>query len=77
MDSCLAESGAYRARLEALAAEKGPEYLHAMLQEADPASAEAIHPNNQKRVIRALEFFHLTREPISRHNEREREKEPA
>ena len=72
-----AESGAYRARLEALAAEKGPEYLHAMLQEADPASAEAIHPNNQKRVIRALEFFHLTGEPISRHNEREREKEPA
>nr|WP_304431713.1 tRNA (adenosine(37)-N6)-dimethylallyltransferase MiaA [uncultured Acetatifactor sp.] len=70
-------SGAYRARLEALAAEKGPEYLHAMLQEADPASAEAIHPNNQKRVVRALEFFHLTGEPISRHNEREREKEPA
>ena len=70
-------SGAYRARLEALAAEKGPEYLHAMLREADPDSAEAIHPNNQKRVVRALEFFHLTGEPISRHNEREREKEPA
>ena len=70
-------SGACRARLEALAAEKGPEYLHAMLREADPASAEAIHPNNQKRVVRALEFFHLTGEPISRHNEREREKEPA
>lgn len=71
------DHGEYRAHLEALAAEKGPEYLHAMLREVDSASAEAIHPNNQKRVIRALEFFHLTGEPISRHNEREREKEPA
>lgn len=76
---CPAEEdhGECRARLEALAAAKGPEYLHAMLREVDPASAQAIHPNNQKRVIRALEFFHLTGEPISRHNEREREKEPA
>ena len=71
------DHGECRAWLEALAAEKGPEYLHAMLRKVDPASAEAIHPNNQKRVIRALEFFHLTGEPISRHNEREREKEPA
>lgn len=77
--SCPAEEdhGECRARLEALAAAKGPEYLHAMLREVDPASAQAIHPNNQKRVIRALEFFHLTGEPISRHNEREREKESA
>ena len=37
-----------------------PELLHQMLKEADPASAEAIHPNNVKRVIRALEYFHLT-----------------
>ena len=71
------DHGEYRARLEALAATKGPEYLHAMLREVDPVSAKAIHPNNQKRVIRALEFFHLTGEPISRHNEREREKESA
>ncbi len=69
--------GEYRIRLERLAEEKGAQYLHDMLREVDSASAEAIHPNNRKRVIRALEFFHLTGEPISRHNEREREKEPA
>lgn len=71
------ESGEYRAWLEELAKQKGPVYLHDMLRQIDTASAQAIHPNNQKRVIRALEFFHLTGEPISRHNEREREKEPA
>ncbi len=71
------ENGPYRAWLEELAKQKGPQHLHDMLREIDPASAEAIHPNNRKRVIRALEFFHLTGEPISRHNEREREKEPA
>lgn len=69
-----ASNGSYRARLEELAEREGPARLHDMLREVDPASAEAIHPNNQKRVIRALEFFHLTGEPISRHNEREREK---
>lgn len=71
------ENGIYRAYLEELADKIGPAHLHHMLQEIDPASARAIHPNNRKRVIRALEFFHLTGEPISRHNEREREKEPA
>lgn len=72
-----AENGQYRVWLEELAKQKGSQHLHDMLREIDPVSAEAIHPNNRKRVIRALEFFHLTGEPISRHNEREREKEPA
>lgn len=71
------ENGRYRAYLESLAAEQGPHSLHHMLRQVDPASADAIHANNQKRVIRALEYFHLTGEPISRHNKREREKEPA
>lgn len=66
-----------RISLEALAEEKGALYLHEMLKEIDPASAESIHPNNRKRVIRALEYFYLTGEPISRHNEREREKPSA
>ena len=66
---------AYRSRLEQLADEKGVEYLHEMLREVDPESAEAIHVNNRKRVIRALEFYHLTGEKISVHNERERAKE--
>lgn len=72
-----AESGTYRAHLEKLAEKMSSAHLHHMLCEVDPVSAEAIHPNNKKRVIRALEFFHLTGEPISRHNEREREKESA
>ena len=67
--------GEYREELEALAQEKGAEYLHAMLKEVDPESAEAIHANNVKRVIRALEFYHLTGTKISDHNETERQKE--
>lgn len=68
---------AYRASMEALAAEKGAEWLHELLREVDPDSAEAIHANNIKRTIRALEYYHLTGEPISRHNERERQKPSA
>ncbi|MGN0143112.1 MAG: tRNA (adenosine(37)-N6)-dimethylallyltransferase MiaA [Roseburia sp.] len=64
----------YRRKLEALAAEKGAAYLHEMLRQADPASAEAIHTNNVKRTIRALEFYHLSGEKISEHNEEERRK---
>ena len=65
---------AYRAELELLATEKGAHYLHNMLREVDPASADAIHANNIKRVIRALEFYHLSGKQISEHNEKEREK---
>ena len=65
---------AYRAELEQLAAEKGADYLHNMLREVDPASADAIHANNIKRTIRALEYYELTGEPISVHNEREKER---
>lgn len=64
----------YRSSLEALAKEKGANYLHAMLEEVDPESAAAIHANNIKRVIRALEFYHLSGEKISAHNEKERQK---
>ncbi len=64
----------YREELEQLAKEKGAEYLHQMLKEVDAASAEAIHANNVKRVIRALEFYHLTGNKISEHNETERNK---
>ena len=46
-----------------------------MLAKADPASAKAIHPNNVKRVIRALEYIKHTGEPISAHNEAQRKKE--
>lgn len=65
----------YRAELEKIAKEHGAEYLHDMLKEVDEASADAIHANNIKRVIRALEFYHLTGKKISEHNEAEHQKE--
>ena len=65
----------YRHQLETLASEQGAEVLHAMLREVDPPSAEAIHANNVKRVIRALEFYKKTGQRISEHNEEERQKE--
>ena len=65
----------YRRKLEQLAKERGAEYLHEMLKAVDEKSAEAIHANNVKRVIRALEFYHLTGQKISEHNETEKQKE--
>lgn len=58
----------YRNYLETLAAEKGNVYIHEMLKECDPISYEEIHPNNRKRVIRALEVFKLTNKPFSSYN---------
>ena len=69
------QEDAYRSELEALAEEKGAEYLHEMLQKADPASAESIHSHNVKRVIRALEFYHQNGTPISAHNEEQKAQE--
>ena len=62
---------AYRKELEALAEEHGNQYLHDRLKEVDPESAEAIHPNNRKRGIRALEFYQETGRKISEHNAKE------
>ncbi len=67
--------GEYRAYLEELALTKGGAYLHQMLAQADPPSAQAIHPNNIKRMIRALEYYKLTGRRISGHNEKERRKQ--
>ncbi len=68
------ECSPYREELEQLAKEKGAEYIHRLLQEVDPPSAEAIHQNNIKRCIRALEYYKLTGERISDHNEQEKQK---
>ncbi len=65
----------YRRKLEDFAKENGAEALHAKLREVDPASADAIHANNIKRVVRALEFYHQTGQKISEHNETERHRE--
>lgn len=64
-----------RSELEQLAAQKGSEYLHDLLREVDPESADQIHHHNVKRVIRALEYYRMHGEKISIHNERERQKQ--
>lgn len=64
----------YREMLQEKADQEGPEILHEMLRQVDPASADAIHANNVKRVIRALEFYHETGQKISEHNEAERQR---
>ncbi len=64
----------YREKLEQLAREKGTAYLHQMLSNVDEEAAKAIHANNIKRVIRALEFYKQTGRKISEHNEEERRK---
>jgi len=53
----------------------GKEALYQWLEKIDPKSATAIHQNNIKRVMRAVEYYLLTSERISDHNEREKEKE--
>lgn len=68
------EDHSYRDSLIQLAQEKGVLHVHHMLEEIDPKSAEAIHPNNSKRVIRALEYYHQTGQPISSHNLIEKDK---
>lgn len=64
-----------RTKYEEMLREKGEVYLHSLLKERDPEAAAAIHPNNAKRVIRALEYFEQTGTKISIHNEEERRKE--
>ena len=71
------EDNTYREELQQIAAKQGCAVLHRMLSEVDPKAAEEIHENNIKRTIRALEFYHLTGERISEHNESERQRERA
>ncbi len=54
-----------REKYETLYKEKGKEYLHALLSKIDPESAEKLHANDVKRVIRALEIYDVTGKPKS------------
>ncbi len=54
-----------REKYETLYKEKGKEYLHALLSQIDPESAEKLHANDVKRVIRALEIYDVTGKPKS------------
>lgn len=58
-----------RAELQKYADENGNEALVKMLAEFDPVSAKRLHPNNVRRVIRAIEFYKLTGQTISEHQD--------
>lgn len=68
------EDVSYRLQLEQVLKEEGAKALHEKLEKIDPASAEGIHYNNHKRVIRALEYYHIHKSPISLHNEEEKKR---
>lgn len=54
-----------RARLAQFAAREGSPMLHERLRQIDPPAADRIHPNDLRRLIRALEVYELTGRPIS------------
>lgn len=57
----------YRKELNDQANELGSGWLHSQLEKVDPVAAERIHPNDQRRIVRALEVYHFTGKPISYH----------
>ena len=54
-----------RRDLEELADEKGNQYVHDILQKIDPDKAVELHPNNLRRIIRAIEVYRITGKPVS------------
>ncbi len=64
-----AASAEIRLELEAELAQKGPEEMHRLLSIVDPQAAENIHPNNTKRVLRALEVYRVTGMTITQQGE--------
>lgn len=69
------ENDGIRQKYEQLLTEKGEKYLHDLLEKVDTVSAEKIHFHNNKRVIRALEFYEKNHYPISEHNEMQQHRE--
>ena len=56
-----------RTRLDRVADRKGPERLHRMLQKVDVESAARIMPRDRKRLVRALEVYFATGQPLTAH----------
>ncbi len=54
-----------RHKLAALAGQHGNEYLHSILAELQPETAARLHPNDQRRIIRALEVYYLSGDTVS------------
>lgn len=61
----------YRNYLQEIADANGNEYVHEMLRDIDNESYIRLHPNNLKRVIRALEVYKITGKSISTYNKRD------
>ena len=64
-----------RKNLQDLCEEKGIDYMVEMLSQFDPISAQRLHKNNTRRIIRAIEFYKMTGVPISKHQEETKKKE--
>ena len=61
---------AVRQEITALYEEKGGEYLLSQLRKIDPKTADRLHPNNARRLIRALEVYRISGTTISQQEER-------
>ncbi|MCH5586395.1 tRNA (adenosine(37)-N6)-dimethylallyltransferase MiaA [Shimazuella sp. AN120528] len=64
------ENPAIRQELTELASKYGNEFLHQRLQQVDPTHARKLHPNDLRRIIRALEVYQLTGKPLSEQQHR-------
>ncbi|MBT8385853.1 MAG: tRNA (adenosine(37)-N6)-dimethylallyltransferase MiaA [Ignavibacteria bacterium] len=62
----------YREKLLNFKNQFGNEYIYNLLKKTDPVSAEKMLPQNWKRVMRALEVYHLSGEPIWKHQQRQK-----
>ncbi|GEN34878.1 tRNA (adenosine(37)-N6)-dimethylallyltransferase MiaA [Aneurinibacillus danicus] len=71
--SSAGEDKAYRQELMAFSETHGREALHARLAAIDPETADRLHPNDVKRIIRALEVYHVTGTPMSQYQARSEE----
>ena len=69
-------SGLWRKRLQERARDEGMETLYAQLQAVDPERAARLHPNDEKRILRALEVWYETGETITEHDRRTRDLPP-
>ncbi|HHU49026.1 MAG: tRNA (adenosine(37)-N6)-dimethylallyltransferase MiaA [Caldicoprobacterales bacterium] len=67
---------AYRSNLKKILEENGVIYLHNLLKQVDPDTAFKLHPNDTRRIIRALEVYHLTGKTMKEYRQNYREMEP-
>ena len=68
------DNSSVRKKLEEEYDTYGADFMHEKLKKIDIVSAQTIHKNNKKRIIRAIEYFLINNEPISSHNEVQRKK---